>query len=391
MMPPTPTHLSMSASLQSSHIKNSAVLIDARPLAGVTGISRYAQTLIATMPQFDSTRMYQAFGWRSQVHGPQEGGIPVVSSPLPGRAIARLTKAGLGSPRWGLRGVGLFHGTSYDVPLLRHVRTIMTCHDVAFIHVPETYPSGVPEALVAGLRRMVAHVDAVAVDSAHARADLIDHFAVDPERVRILYPAVVDSTGSPLYFPVRRRPRGPSLRRPYFLVVGELNPRKNLLRIVDAFRLIAEDLDCDLILAGPTGPADYAVLLEERVRSLALDGRVHFVGSVSNTRLASLYDASAALVCCSLYEGFGYPVAEAASRGIPVVASNVASLPEIAGPAALYVDPRSTDTIANALTRVVQDSALRAALTAAGPGTSKRFAADTLATSVVSLYHDLGV
>jgi len=373
------------------HNTQTTVLLDSRPLVGATGIARYARTLIRVLPDFDSSRAYRTFNWRSRTRDLSDAAIPVVSSRLPGSVLARLSQRGVPAPRWGLGRVSVFHGTSYDVPRLRRVRTIMTCHDVAFLHVPDTYPPGVAEDFDAGLRRAIRYVDAIAVDSFHAREDLITHFDVEPDRVRVLYPAVVQGTGHSLYLPIARPTGLVPGGRPYFLVVGEMNPRKNLLRIVDAFAGIAGDTDHQLMFVGPPGPDGYLDTVRQRVSSLSLTDRVLFPGRVNDERLAFLYDGSTALVCCSQYEGFGYPVAEAASRGIPIVASNVASLPEIAGSAAIYADPGSTESIADALRRVSMDTLLRAALSAAGPREASRFTVEALIRSVISLYADLGV
>ena len=344
------------------------------------------------MPEFDLTRAYQTFDWRPRpAKRKEEGETPTVSSRLPGKVLTGLAQRGVPAPTWGLGPVSVFHGTSYDVPFLRQVRTIMTCHDVAFLHVPDTYPPGIAEAYLIGLRRALRYVDIVAVDSAHAKEDLITDLGVEPDRVRVIYPAVVDNRGYSLYLPrARSAPLLPEAR-PYFLVVGELNSRKNLLQVVDAFACIADVVDHYLIFVGPPGPGRYLDQVRQRVSSLSLTDRVSFAGKVSDERLAFFYDGSSALVCCSRYEGFGYPVAEAASRGIPIVASNVASLPEIAGSAALYADPNSVESIADALCRTAMDPSLRATLAAAGPKEAARFNVESLVRSVVSVYGDLGV
>lgn len=167
--------------------------------------------------------------------------------------------------------------------------------------------------------------------------------------------------------------------------MGDLNARTSLLRIVEAFAKIAGRIDQDLLFVGPHGPEEYLSRVRKRVCSLSLTNRVLFAGRVSDERLASMYDACTALACCSRYEGFGYPIAEAPSRAVPIIAS----LPEIAGSAAVYVDPNSTDSIADALLRVATDAPLETVLSAAGPREARRFTVEAPGISAMSVYAEL--
>jgi glycosyltransferase involved in cell wall biosynthesis len=267
----------------------------------------------------------------------------------------------------------------------------MTCHDVAFLHVPETYQPGVAESFIEGLRRGLKFVDAILVDSRHTQEDLVDHFNVPTERVRVAYPAVVNRAGQSLHLP-SSFDSDPvhQASPPLFLVVGELNARKNALRVIDAFARVVSEVDQQLVFVGPGGAADYSNAVKRHACAVLPPNRVIFAGMISDGQLASLYDRCTALLHCSLYEGFGYPVAEAAARGVPVITSDVSSLPEVAGPAALLVDPTSTESIAEALRRVATDAPLRAALAAAGPYQAERFTDEALFRVVVDLYTDLG-
>jgi len=157
------------------------------------------------------------------------------------------------------------------------------------------------------------------------------------------------------------------LSRPYLLFVGTIEPRKNVDLLLDAYQGLPASLrdEFDLVLAGPIGWASPATLA--RVRAM------RYLGYVPEPDLAPLTAAAAAFAYPSLYEGFGFPVAQAMAAGVPVVTSNVSSLPEIAGDAALLVDPRSLQELRDALVRLLESPSLRAGLAARGRERAERF------------------
>lgn len=365
------------------------VLIDARPLRGGTGIARYTNTIIAGLPAYDRTKSYKTFGWRSQIGEHRENLPAQVTSILPGRALAAFARAGLAAPRWGIGNASIFHGTSFDIPNIRGLRTIATLYDLIFMCVPDAYPPTSIDGLVAGVRRAAKSATLVATVSHNSKADLIEYFKFDPDRVRVLYPPVVDGNGTSLYLHSDTEAHRVESEIPYLLVVGTVTPHKNLIRIIDAFALVSRHVDHQLVVVGSHENQSYSKLVKDHACSVLPEGRVKFTGMVNDQNLSSLYDGADALVMCSLYEGFGYPVAEAASRGIPVITSNVSSLPEVAGAGALLVDPRSTEEIADALHRVIVDSELRAALIQAGRTEVMRFTVERFFHSIVEMYGDL--
>jgi glycosyltransferase involved in cell wall biosynthesis len=164
---------------------------------------------------------------------------------------------------------------------------------------------------------------------------------------------------------------------PYILYVGSSNPHKNLLRLLEAFKISGVAKHLRLVISGkPSRP------VVAQLQRLKLDGSVVFTGPVSNADLAALYRGALAFVFPSLYEGFGLPPLEAMACGVPVLTSNVCAIPEVVADAALLVDPRSTDAIAQGLTRIVEDSALRDSLRHKGFRRAKAFTWDQTAGKV---------
>jgi glycosyltransferase involved in cell wall biosynthesis len=198
--------------------------------------------------------------------------------------------------------------------------------------------------------------------SESSRRDIARIYGLPTERVAVTPLAAADH-----FQPSERAEREPALARlgvpgPYLLAVGNLQPRKNLARLLEAFRnAIADRGDyVHLVIVGPRKWADSPI--HRAAASDGLNGRVHLLGYVTPGDLRMLYGGATALVYPSLYEGFGLPVLEAMACGTPVICSNRPSLPEVAGDAALLIDPTDTGAIARAMTRVLDDATFRADL-----------------------------
>ena len=181
------------------------------------------------------------------------------------------------------------------------------------------------------------------------------------------------------------RPGHPSLAGPYVLAVGTLEPRKNLERLVAAWSALGEDARRGNVLAlvGPRGWDDDAIL------RAAHDAGAVLLGRVSEAELRALYAGCSAFVYPSLYEGFGLPVLEAMAAGAPVVTSSVSSLPEVAGGAALLVDPQDVDAIGGALARVLADDALAAELRRRGLKRARGFSWERTARETLGLLREI--
>lgn len=370
------------------NLRSPEILLDARPLASNTGIARYTSTLIRHLPDHDPDRRYGAYCWRSEQRLAGNFSLTVRSSIFPGRVLSIANRIGLPLPRLGLAKFRIFHGTSFDVPRFVGCSTIMTCHDVAFLHVPDTYPPGVAEGYIRSMNRALKNVDVVVVDSLHTQQDLIGHFRIPLDRTWLVYPAVIDPRGLPLHSSNSEENYSWE-HRPYFLAVGDLNPRKNLSRLLTAFSRVTDEIDHDLIIAGPAGTQGIRKSLQQQASHLHIADRVRLVGAVSDEVLGHLYENCTALVAVSLYEGFGYTVAEAAARARPIITSARSSLPEVAGAAALLVDPRSVEAIAEALRLIVTDDRLRMTLSAAGPNAAARFGIDQMLSEIMKVYASL--
>jgi glycosyltransferase involved in cell wall biosynthesis len=279
----------------------------------------------------------------------------------------------------------LIHGTNYVVPAARCPR-LVTVYDTWFLRHPDLVHPDVARA-GAVLRRAVSRGTTVHVSSL-ATAEHVREL-LRAERVDVIHLGTVPAEPAPDDAPERVRHLS---GRPYVLALGTLEPRKNIGRLVDAFgRLEAVHPDVELVLAGggADGASDVAAAVFRLPPSMVT--RVHQLGRVDAPTKAWLLHNATVLAYPSLDEGFGFPLLEAMSVDVPVVASTAGSIPEIAGDAALLVDPLDVDALAGALDRVLSDDTLRLRLAFAGRARAARYSWRTTALKMADLYSELAM
>jgi glycosyltransferase involved in cell wall biosynthesis len=264
-------------------------------------------------------------------------------------------------------------------------RLVVTVHDLAFRVYPRLFPAVWRNLFRAGVRRAAANADALVTVSEHTARDLVAFTRADPNRVHVIPLAASLPEASAEPGEVIERLKVP---RRYLLFVGVLEPRKNLVRLVRAYRraVAAGGLPHALVLAGPMGWHSRQLLREVATPG---PGDVVLTGRVGARELDALYRGASAFAYVSLYEGFGLPVLEAMVRGVPVVTSAVSSLPEVAGDAALLVEPRSTGQLADAIERVLAEEDLAARLSAAGRARAASFSWERTARMTLQVYEKI--
>jgi len=285
-------------------------------------------------------------------------------------------------------GATLFHATEHLLLPLRDVPTVLTVHDLIFRHLPQHHKPLNRWYLNLTLPlycRRATHIIAV---SAQTRRDLSAAYRLPAEKITVIHEAA-----DPCFCPqppetvaaARARYRLPER---YLLFVGTIEPRKNLGRLLQAFERLHEARLTDaLVIVGQRGWLydDFFAALENSPARQA----VIFPGFVPDADLPAVYAGAQALAFPSLFEGFGLPVLEAMACGTPVVCSNTSSLPEVVGEAALLVDPTDVDALADALTRVLRDDALRRELWQKGWAQVQHFTWQETARRTLAVYHAL--
>lgn len=297
-----------------------------------------------------------------------------------GRKVTASLWSTLGAPaleKWA-PWADVVHSVEPSYPIATRKPLVVTIHDIGPLTHPEYFGNARPWLLKKALRAAADRAAAIiCVSQATAdavqeflRRDLGDRLRVAPEGVSAEFFASEDA-----------EPMGD----PFFLWSGSFSPRKNVVRVVEAFERIAGDLPHHLVLCGGAG-WDAAEALG-RVRASPFCARIHLPGRVTDGQLRAYYHSATAYVFVSLMEGFGLPVLEAMAGGCPVITSNVSSLPEVAGDAALLVNPLDPEEIAHAMRQVALDSNLREDLSSRGRRRAELFRWSVCAAAVAEIYH----
>ena len=311
---------------------------------------------------------------------------------LPGaRLLPGLLTVGQVQIAWNAwrRRLALVHDPTGSMPLfVTGARRVATIHDVIPYIYPETctkldwliYRFWLPLA--------VRRLDAILTDSQQSKKDIVTHLSVKKEKVFVIPCAANDR-----YRPLDKNDIQAALARyeinePYILYVGSLEARKNLPRLLQAYAQLRQRLQkWKLVIVGARKWKFSPIF--ETIQRLDLGSDIHFTGYIEEQDLPALYNGADLFVFPSLYEGFGLPVLEAMACGTPVVTSNSSSLPEVAGDAAILVDPYKVEAIAEAMQRVLSDSALATAMRKKGLAQATKFTWARAAKETMAVYEQV--
>ncbi|GAB3327255.1 hypothetical protein GCM10027299_27620 [Larkinella ripae] len=280
-----------------------------------------------------------------------------------------------------------------DIGRMPHIRKVLTVHDLIPIHHPEWFPAG-ERAVKDALTTLPPDACVVTVSQA-TKTDFCEFTGFDPARVTPIHLAASPE----LFYPVTDAARIRTTQQrfglgdePYLLSLATLEPRKNLDHLIRSFVDLAESGDLPpeikLVLVGSKG-WKIDQILTELAKSEQIRSRLVFTGFVPDEDLAAIYSGALAFVYPSLFEGFGLPPLEAMQCGLPVITSNVSSLPEVVGDAAIQVSPTDADALKQAILRVVQSAGLRNELTTKALLRAQMFSWERFIQEHIRLYQTL--
>ncbi len=357
------------------------------------GIGRYARELTAALALQDQTKTYRLFVAGASIPNlppPPAANFTWKPTLLTPRWLARLWhRARLPLPVEIFTGrINLFHATDFVLPpTLPMTLKLLTVHDLSFARVPETASPRLKAYLDAVVPRSVSYADHILADSEATKRDLIDLYHTPEAKVTVLYSGVdrrYRRINDSAILEATHAKYGLSGLK-YALSVGTVQPRKNYARVIEALATLrAKGHDLHYVIAGGKG-----WLNDELHRAIERTGMKPFLrllGFVADEDLPALYNEARMLVMPSLYEGFGFPVLEAMACGTPVITSEISSLPEVAGEAALLVDPYDVDAIVEAMAALDDDNTLRARLTEAGFKQAARFSWERSVAQLSAIY-----
>jgi glycosyltransferase involved in cell wall biosynthesis len=340
--------------------------------------------LLKPKPQFESELYHELWAFRSRKSRPLDLPAWVHQVKLWTPSHHRFESVGLRAELIGRR-LDLLHSPDFIPPFGGHFLSIITIHDLNFIHYPQ-FLTDESARYYGQIDRAVQRADHILTDSNWTRDDVINHLEVSADRVTTVHLAP-----GPVYRPitdrqeVRRAVARYGLPSEFLIFVGTLEPRKNVPTLLKAFRQLRDrGYDIHLAMVGRKG-----WLYEEifsSVTELKLSQSVHFLENVTDEDLARLYNAAHCLTLPSHYEGFGLPPLEAMACGTPVVVSNRSSLPEVVGDAGLLIDPDRTEELTEALMRVLDDDELRKSMRQRGLARSAEFSWAKAARETMGVY-----
>ncbi len=330
------------------------------------GIGRYTRGLIGGLARVDAENQYallmphDARFMEPAYELGQHKNFRLARAPLSEKLLVTMwQRFSLPLPVEAFTGAtDVFYSPDFVLPPTRAKKKILTVHDLSFMRVPETAVPNLKWYLEGAVPRAVKRADLILADSDATRADLVELFGASPQRVQTLYSGV-----EPMFCRVTdpdalEQTRAQYLLdKPFILSVGTIEPRKNLTRLIEAYARLPQRKDFDLVLAGGQGWMHGDIY--HAPEKFGVSDNVRFLGFVPDRNLPALYTLATLVAYPSLYEGFGLPVLEALACGAPVVTSNTSSLPEVAGDAAMMVDPRDVDALAVALGQMLDDAQLR--------------------------------
>ena len=365
------------------------IAIDAHSVGvGLGGNESYAANLIEALAEIDQTNLYTLYVTKPAAVERFDRRWPnfKVTQTLPHTPLVRIPLTL--SRELRRNPVDLLH-VQYTAPPFCPCPVVTTIHDLAFEHLPETFNRRSWMQMRLTVRRTAKRAAQIITVSEYSGADISATYGIASERI-----TVTPEAAPPNLLPVtnetelRRIRESYGIREDYILSLCSIQPRKNLVRLIEAYSCLRgvrpEGKLPQLVLAGKRGWRDGETF--RAAERNALDKDILFTGYVPEQDLAGLYSGAVCFVYPSYFEGFGLPVVEAMQCGVPVIAGNRTSLPEVVGAAGLLFDPFDTQALVKALMRVIDDSEYRATLRSKGLERAKQFNWKTTARLTLGVY-----
>ena len=365
------------------------IAIDARKLRDY-GIGTYVRNLLRHLARIDRSTEYVLFTQPADVELGTELGDNFRT--VVERAGAYSLREQLTIPMDLRRErIDLFHAPHYVLPPLTPCKSVVTIHDCIHLRFPQYLPNSFAYAYARSSLWVATHrASRVLTVSEASKRDILRYFRVPEGKIDVIYNAIDERLGEPLSNEEIGRVRERyQLNDPFVLYAGNIKPHKNLERLIEAFHMLRRNgfEHVKLLIIGDE-ISQYATL-RRAVHRHKLHKHVRFFGFVPDKTLAALYRLASVFVFPSLYEGFGLPPLEAMASGTPVITSNVSSLPEVVGDAALLIDPYESAEIANAIRRVLTEPVLAADMRQRGLARVKDFSWERSVARVRQIYEEV--
>jgi glycosyltransferase involved in cell wall biosynthesis len=282
------------------------------------------------------------------------------------------------------------HGTDHFVYPNPESRNIMTIHDLTFVKYPDYVPT-IVKTYLDRIKNCLKFTDAIITFSENTKRDLVELLKIDPDKIYITYQAsryhkdyLTDQQIADLKISISY-----DFTKPYFLFVSTLEPRKNVINLIQAFNYLKQNykIEHQLVLIGQTGWKYQPIL--DTINQSPYRTEIHHLNYLTDDLVALFYSQAEAFIYPSFYEGFGLPVLEAMTLGAPVITSNTSSLPEVTGDGALLINPNHSMELADAMLNLIRDRVLRDNLIVKGKEQASKFSWEKTAQETLNVYRSV--
>lgn len=365
-----------------------------------TGLGNYSRTLIKALAHHYPSHHYYLFNPKSSSQYTITGDniTEVQPSSFFYKHFSSIWRSSAMIQDWSRYELSLYHGLSHELPMgieKSSVKTVVTIHDLIHERYPEQYPPLDVRIYQKKFRYACEHADQIIAISEQTKKDIIDFYQIKKEKIEVCYQSC-----DPIFSVKRTDAEVQAVKekyqlpKKYFLYVGSIIERKNLLSICRAMSQLKSDLPIPLVVIGDGGK--YKQVVKEYIAQHGLEQSVLFLSerckqggsmpTLINTDFPSIYQGAVAMIYPSSFEGFGIPVLEAMWSAVPVITANRSCLPEVGGDAVHYVDPDHAEEIATAMRKIANDDEYAEMLSARGLTRAVLFDTISCAHSVMELY-----
>lgn len=355
-----------------------------------TGIENYLLQLLVNLKKIDRENNYILFFGNDKLVPPdiRKAGYESIIAEAPAdNKFSKILWEHMYLPyALGKYNIDVFHEPSFVAPFIKRQGTVITVYDLTFVHTPSSYTRQNRFYFKMLLTRSIRQADAIITISENSKKDILQYFNIPGHKVKVIYPGIDDFFHKVDDDRIEKVKEIYGIKKDFILNVSLISPRKNLIGLIRAFKrlLDTKKIDCQLVIAGRRGWLYDDIFREVALNNLEKD--VIFCGYVPKEHLLLLYNVASVFAYPSLCEGFGLPILEAMACGCPVVASNVSSMPEVCGEAAMLVNPDETESLADAIFSLMHDRQLQATYIEKGFSQAARFSWRKAAEETLGIY-----
>ena len=371
--------------------------IDCRTILNIqfgelAGVGHYTYYLIKYLLEIDKENEYILFFYDRRIKAPEfeQPNVKIVYFP----GLENIGKIPFFYRHWfipqilRLYRLDIYHNPANIIPFFHFKKSVITVHDLAVYKHPEWFPAGQFFNIRILIPWSIAKAKKIIAVSQNTKDDLIKLFNVRKDKIEVIHEGVEDYSN----LPVEEGKIGDKIKikDPYFVFIGTLEPRKNLGRLIEAFAeflKISQNQNFKLVLAGKKGWKFEPIFAT--IEKLGLKDKVIYLGYIGLEEKINLLKNAVALTYPSLYEGFGLPLIEAMNLGVPIITSNIASIPELVIDNAILIDPYDIGSIKAAMQKIATDDQLRESLAKKGRGIAQNFTWQECAKKTLTVYESL--